>query len=461
MTGRIAFEASEYQADGSIARTPYELEGAPDAGWEIRRAGAVHVRLGPGYRVLRTSHCGICATDLARRHLPFRLPQVTGHEVVALDDDATPVVVEINASHAARAVASDCAYCASGLPSHCPERLVLGIHDLPGGFGPWLLAPTAAVLPLPAAVTPRLATFVEPFAAALHAVRVVTRMPRRRIAVLGPRRLGTLIVAALAAWRRRTGAPYEIVALARRPELRALARRLGADDAPAQLDRDGADVVIDTTGSPAGFEQALTLARDEVHLKTTCGEPSAGLAQTTAMVVDEVALTGVAGASLVPPVGGPGFETLLVLDGTPTGVGEALAARGLRAVERSTLAASRLGAADVVAVPSLAGVDTVLRPMAGVERGLVRPRGMIVVSGGAPGCEALADAVLRCGVMVTTSRCGDFRAALDLLPEVPDLADALVTATFPAERLAEALAAAGDPKQLKVVVTQDGSAVGA
>jgi threonine dehydrogenase-like Zn-dependent dehydrogenase len=62
-------------------------------------------------------------------------------------------------------------------------------------------------------------------------------------------------------------------------------------------------------------------------------------------------------------------------------------------------------------------------------------------------------------VTVTTSRCGDFRAALDLLPDVPDLADALVTATFPAERLAEAFAAAADPGQLKVVVTQEGSAV--
>src|SRR5262249_29213965 len=154
----------------------------------------------------------------------------TGHEVVAVDHDGTPAVVEINASHAARGLTAPCAYCARGLPSHCPERLVLGIHDLPGGFGPWLLAPTAAVLPLPPGVAPSLATFVEPFAAALHAARVATRLPRGRVAVLGPRRLGMLVVAALAGWRRRAGERYEIVALARRPELRDLAGRLGADD---------------------------------------------------------------------------------------------------------------------------------------------------------------------------------------------------------------------------------------
>ena len=44
MTARIAFTASEYQADGTIARTAYELAGTTDAGWEVLRDGALHVR---------------------------------------------------------------------------------------------------------------------------------------------------------------------------------------------------------------------------------------------------------------------------------------------------------------------------------------------------------------------------------------------------------------------------------
>ena len=450
MRTSVGFDASEYQADGSIARVPYTIAGTPDDGWEVQRGGAVHVRLGPGYRLLRTSHCGVCATDLARRHLPFPLPQVTGHEVVAVEDDGTPVVIEINASHAARGLTTPCAYCAGGLPTHCPERLVLGIHDLPGGFGPWLLAPIAAVLPLPSDVTPRMATFVEPFAAALHGARVATRVPRERIAVLGPRRLGMLVIAALGAWRRRTGASYEILALARRPELRTLARRLGADDAPDPdaLAPGSVDVVIDTTGNPAGFERALALARAEVHLKTTCGEPSAGLVQTTAMVVDEVALA--ADPMGTPPAGGPPFRTVLTLDPD-----RLLAAQGLRPVDRDALSSTPFGAADVVVVPSLDAVDAVIRPVAGVERGLVRPRGVIVVGGDAAR-GPLAAALAR-GVVVTTSRCGDFRAALDLLPDVPDLVEALVTAALPAERLDEAFAAAASPMHTKVVVTQPGT----
>jgi threonine dehydrogenase-like Zn-dependent dehydrogenase len=451
----VAFVASEYQVDGSIRPVPYVFEGATADGWEIHRDGAEHLRLGPGYRLLRVSHCGVCATDLARRHLPFPLPQVLGHEVVASDEHGIPVVVEINASHAARGVDGSCAYCARGLASHCPDRLVLGIHDLPGGFAPWLLAPVGAVVPLPSTVSVQAASFVEPFAAALHAVRVVTRVPRRRIAVLGPRRLGMLVVAALAAWRARTGAAWEIVALARRARLRDLARRLGADDAREPGALDAADVVVDTTGSPEGFAAAIALARDEVHVKTTCGLPAGGLAHATAMVVDELAL-GREDTPLVAPAGGPPYETALVLDGAPPSVRTVLAGRGLRLLDPGALASTPFGAADVVVAGSLAEVDAAIRPCPDVERGLVRPRGLVLLAATHGSAEPLAVAVRERGLVVTTSRCGDFHSALDLLPDAPDLAGHLVTATFAAARLGDAFATAARPEHLKVVVTQPG-----
>ena len=90
----VTFSAQEYQPDGTIRPAAYAFAGTTVDGWEIRREGRFHLRLGPGYRLLRASHCGVCATDLARRHLPFPLPQVTGHEVVAVDDHDRPVVVE-------------------------------------------------------------------------------------------------------------------------------------------------------------------------------------------------------------------------------------------------------------------------------------------------------------------------------------------------------------------------------
>ena len=455
----VAFTASEYQADGTIRRTRLALAGGVDAGWEVVREGALALRLGAGYRLLRTSHCGVCATDLARRHLPFRLPQVTGHEVVAADDDGAAVVVEINASHAARRVATGCAWCAAGMGTHCPERLVLGIHDLPGGFGPWILAPVDAVLRVPAAIDALTATFAEPFAAALHAARVATRVPRRRIAVLGPRRLGMLVVAALAAWRRRTGDGFEILALARRGALRDLARALGADDArdPDAVAAPAADVVVDTTGSPEGLVRALALAAHEVHLKTTCGAPSGGLAHATAMVVDELALARPDAHPLAPPAGGPPYATAAVLGSAPAALVAGLAARGLDVVDAAAAARLPLGGADVVVAGSVAEVDAAIRPAAGVERGIVRPRGTILLAPGA-GNGAVAAAVRERGLVVSTSRCGDLRAALELLPDVPGLAARLVTAVHPADRLADAFAAAASPTELKVVVTQPDAA---
>ena len=142
MADTVSFEAPEYRADGTVAPARYRFAGSTADGWEIARDGAVALRLGPGYRRLRTSHCGVCATDLARRHLPFPLPQVIGHEVVAVDDDGRAVVVEINASHVARGVAG-CATCAAGLPTHCPERLTLASIACPAASDPGCSPPPA------------------------------------------------------------------------------------------------------------------------------------------------------------------------------------------------------------------------------------------------------------------------------------------------------------------------------
>jgi threonine dehydrogenase-like Zn-dependent dehydrogenase len=85
----------------------------------------------------------------------------------------------------------------------------------------------------------------------------------------------------------------------------------------------------------------------------------------------------------------------------------------------------------------------------------VRPRGVVVVAPRAAADGPLAHAVVERGLMVTTSRCGDFRDALDLLPDVAaPLAARLLTAVRPADELAAAFAAAASPSEVKVVVAQ-------
>lgn len=204
---RLEFDALDYRLwHQRFVPACDRFEGSATDGWRIHRDGVLALELGPGYCLLRTQSCGVCSTDLARQFLPFPLPQVIGHEVIAMGDETGQrFVVEINASHAARGVASACPFCNAGLHTHCPERIVLGIHDLPGGFGPYLLAPIHACVPIPASIPDSAAVLVEPFAAALHAVATIAPRDGERIAVLGPRRLGMLVVAALAVCVRSAG----------------------------------------------------------------------------------------------------------------------------------------------------------------------------------------------------------------------------------------------------------------
>src|SRR5690606_4772034 len=278
---RAAFRAFECRPGGALEEADWALEPNGD-GWTVLREGRPHVALGAGYRLLRTAVCGVCSTDLDRHFLPFPLPQVIGHEVVVLDGDGRRHVVEINASPGARGLAAECPDCRAGLGRHCPKRLVLGIHDLPGGFGAYVLAPAHAVLPVPDAVPTETAALVEPFAAALRATEVLALDRHASVAVLGPRRLGMLVIAALAAERRRRGLGFGLTAIVRRRELAPLARELGADtvvvsaDAAETLGEGAFDAVVDTTGTPEGFDAALRLARCEVHLKSTNGRPAGG-----------------------------------------------------------------------------------------------------------------------------------------------------------------------------------------
>ncbi|MFT4842354.1 MAG: threonine dehydrogenase-like Zn-dependent dehydrogenase [Planctomycetota bacterium] len=494
----IEFDALDYHADQRFVAAHYLLDGDQARGWQVHRDGKLALELGPGYRLLRTSQCGICSTDLARHFLPFPLPQVIGHEVIAKDEQGRRYVVEINASHEARGVASDCAFCAVGLATHCPERLVLGIHDLPGGFGPWILAPIASCLAIPDSVPDSAAVLVEPFAAALHGVQTIAPRAGDRIAVLGPRRLGMLVVAALAGVRAREqqagagfeGRGFEIAAVARDPAMLPLATSFGATethhlhpDAPPLADQ-MFDVVVDTTGNPDGLATAVRLARREVHLKSTHGQPACGLAHLTELVVDELSIEPfpdeAAGKSSdqVPDqttaqitdqitatwhhhaAGVRPQVAWLAAQSPPQWLEQQADVRRGTAVELAKHYAARthgLPRADVAVVDSATQVDAAIRPESGSEQSLVRPRGAVLVHPGADVADSvLLQAVVARGLRLTSSRCGDFRSALDLLAADTDLCrigERLITHRFTAGELKEAFAVAGSRACVKAVVT--------
>lgn len=494
---RIRFTAPEYRADGSFLEIEYVFTGSVSAGWEILRDHRPHLKLGPGFIPLPTSHCGICSTDLARRFLPYPLPQIIGHEVVGRLEDRT-MVVEINASHRARGLveaSAECPFCRNHLETHCPQRMTLGIDRLPGGFAPWILAPQNGLHEVPDEVSPSLAALTEPLAAALHAVETAAPGRGERVAVLGTRRLGTLIIAALVDFRSRNNMDFSITALSRRRELLDLSRALGADEGfhpdlpPFTLDSHF-DIVFDASGGPEGLKTALRLSRRLVHLKSTTGRETMGLRHLTEMVVDEISLcpeepkfTRPAETGVQSDRASDGRRAHLYLTpSAPAGGEEYIQHRlesreaGERILKGSLPGHDRfpegslLPRFDLARATSAAEIDNILRPLPDRDFSLVRPRGTIVISGSreakqksgsksASGGESkdLIAWLEAKGLTLQSSRCGSFPPALALLQNSARIRDVLeerfITHHLPLSDLERGfLLAADSARSIKVLI---------
>eukprot|EP01105_Mastigella_eilhardi_P007608 TRINITY_DN1909_c0_g1_i1.p1 TRINITY_DN1909_c0_g1~~TRINITY_DN1909_c0_g1_i1.p1 ORF type:complete len:380 (-),score=48.73 TRINITY_DN1909_c0_g1_i1:1142-2248(-) len=300
---RCEFMAHELVAENAFAWRPFALWRDAAQCWHLSRGDeSEDVVLGTGYTLLRTLYASVCSTDLARHVLPFPLPQIIGHEAVGLTDDGKAVVVDINASHRARGLdCAQCPYCAPGpqaMHSQCPARITLGIDRLPGVFAPYFLAPCQNIVMLPQCVPPHVGVLIEPFAAALHAVEATPPRNGDRVCVVGPRRLGALILAALSAQRDKC--KFELTALSRNV---AVAQQVGTlfgcdhvvytgGDTESAVKGRCFDVVFDTTGTQSGFELALSLAKRVMHLKSTSGSVDNSVPHMYHCVLEELSLTG-------------------------------------------------------------------------------------------------------------------------------------------------------------------------
>jgi threonine dehydrogenase-like Zn-dependent dehydrogenase len=244
----------------------------------------------PGEALIRTRLAGICATDLelTRGYYPFA--GVPGHEFVGTVEAAPGaphwegrrVVGEINA------VCGTCEVCAAGRPTHCPQRTVLGIVNRHGVLASHFCLPLANLHPVPDGLPDEAAVFCEPLAAALRIRQQVAIEPGQRVLLLGAGRLGQLIARSL----QLTGCRLQVVA--RHPGQRALLEAQGIPVlAPDQVVEGAADLVVEASGSPDGFELARRAVRPAgcVVLKSTHAGGATPL-DLSALVVDEVTLVG-------------------------------------------------------------------------------------------------------------------------------------------------------------------------
>lgn len=245
--------------------------------------------VGQGDTLLRVRQAGICSTDLEIVKGYMGFSGVLGHEFVA-EVVSSPqrkligqrVVGEINV------VCGRCDLCMAGLSNHCRNRSVLGILNHDGAFAELVRLPAANLYPLPDAIDDDAAVFIEPLAAAFQVLKQVKLDARKWVTVLGDGRLGLLVAQVL----RDAGSPVRVIgkhhdklALCERWSIRA---RPLADIVP----RRDQDVVVDCTGSAAGFELAVQMLRPRgtLVLKSTAaqGKPL----NLAPLVIDEIQVVG-------------------------------------------------------------------------------------------------------------------------------------------------------------------------
>ena len=232
---------------------------------------------------------GVCSTDLEMLKGYYDFTGIPGHEFVGqvVDANGHPgllgkrVIGDINIS------CGECERCLQQEPSQCMQRRTLGIFNYNGVFAEYCKLPAKNLTLVPDSVSAVLAVFTEPTAAAMRILEQVQVKPSDRVIVVGAGRLGLLIAQVL----KNTGCDLKVVV--RRAEPAAILNGLGimavyADEIKGEL----ADIIVEVTGSPEGFElsRSLTRARGTLVLKSTfAGDVSLNLSK---LVVDEITLVG-------------------------------------------------------------------------------------------------------------------------------------------------------------------------
>jgi alcohol dehydrogenase len=246
-------------------------------------------RHGNGLALIRVLHAGICNTDLELQRGYYGFRGTPGHEFIgeveAADDSSLVgrrVAGEINLA------CGKCEWCSGGLGRHCPRRTVLGIVKHPGAMAEYLTIPERNLRTVPNSISNEQAVFIEPLAAACEILEQVRIPPGERVAVLGDGKLGLLVAQVLCAHR------AKVIHFGRHKEKLQISAAAGADTevARSKLPAAAFEFVVDATGSAAGLNQAISMARPRgtVIMKSTVH--GAVPIDTAPAIVNEITLVG-------------------------------------------------------------------------------------------------------------------------------------------------------------------------
>ena len=229
--------------------------------------------IGAGELLLRVKGCGLCGSDIAKIVDPStRTPAVFGHEVVgevaAVGGGVSAYAVGDRVVAAHHVPCGECHYCRRGSDSMCAAFKASNLD--PGGFAEYVRVPAPnvrhATFRVPPHVSDEAASFVEPLACCLRAVRRARVQPGDTVVVVGLGSIGCLFVQLL----KRAGAA--VVGADALPDRAVFARGLGADGAGTlevaadavrkRSEGRGADHVVLTGGGADVLPWAASVARN-------------------------------------------------------------------------------------------------------------------------------------------------------------------------------------------------------
>jgi (R,R)-butanediol dehydrogenase/meso-butanediol dehydrogenase/diacetyl reductase len=221
----------------------------------------------PGWVTVAVTYCGICGTDMEEYlHGPVvipttphpltgaRLPLVLGHEgagVVTAAGVGAGIEIGTRVGLENSVGCGHCAACLSGNRQLCPDLAVMGLM-LDGALAAAVNVPAYMCAPLPAGLPDEAGALAESLSVAVRAVRRAGAVRGVDVQVFGAGTIGLMAaqVARVAGARSVTLRDLSTPRLAR-------AEAMGFEVAPPGGDAGRVPVVIECTGSAAGFRDAL------------------------------------------------------------------------------------------------------------------------------------------------------------------------------------------------------------
>ncbi len=247
---------------------------------------------------------GVCGSDVTvfnHHHLTATIPRILCHEIMGR-------VARINSSRELpykvgdRVVVFPLIYCAKCKPclmghtSACSHLQIRGLH-VDGGFAEYIKADTDSIIPVDACLPDRIAALTEPMSIGYHSNRIGGTRNGDTVLVIGGGQIG-LICAMTAQY-------FGARVLVSEPgaERRTMAEEFGLEtlnpleqDIPAEVRARtggvGADVVMEVSGTQAGFDTAVP-AVSECGTIVAVAIPSEKRAfQTNMFILKEASIRG-------------------------------------------------------------------------------------------------------------------------------------------------------------------------